>query len=75
MRQPHHERQQNAHEGVDVLDRIPGETAELIRCWIALLEGSVSMGILVRDHREEQRRKSQDEILKSPQVSLAKDEM
>jgi hypothetical protein len=33
------------------------------------------MGILVRDHREEQRRKSQDEILKSPQVSLAKDEM
>jgi len=56
-----------------VLDRIPGETAELIRCWIALFEGSVSMRILVRDHREEQRRKSEEKSLKRPQLSPAEE--
>ena len=57
------ERQDDRHEGIDMLCRIPGEPAQLISCGIAVLQGCIPVGILVRDHREQQNGRNQNEIL------------
>ena len=58
-----HERKQDRHERIDVLDGIPGESAELIRRWIAVLEGRVAVRVFVRDHGEQEHRRDQYECL------------
>jgi hypothetical protein len=46
-----------------VLDGIPGETAFLIGRRITLPERRISVRVLVRDHREEQDRRDEQEVL------------
>jgi len=49
-RQQH--REQNGHEGIDMLDRIKRQPPELIRRRVAIPVGDISMRIFVRHHRE-----------------------
>ena len=50
----HDDGEKDRHEGVDVLDRVEGQPAELIGCRVPLLERSVRMCPLVRDERKEE---------------------
>jgi len=44
-----------------VLDRIPCQSPELVRGGVALAQGCVAVRVLVRDHREEENGRNQDE--------------
>jgi hypothetical protein len=58
------QRQDDRHERIDMLCRIPGEPSELIRRHISVFEGSISMGVFVRHHGEEQNGCYENEILR-----------
>jgi hypothetical protein len=58
-----HDREDDGHERVDVLDRIPREAPERPRRGVALSQGGPSVRVFVRDHGEEQHGRDQDELL------------
>jgi len=57
------QRKNDRQERIDVLRRIPGESAELVRGGIAIFEGRVAVRIFMRNHREEEYRSDQNELL------------
>ena len=63
MRDKKQERQDDRHERIDMLCRIPCEPSQLIRRHVAVLEGGVAMSVLMGDHREEENRGDQNELL------------
>ena len=54
--------QQETHPGIDVWQGIESHSAEGIRRIVALLKGGDGVSILVRDHRENQHWKREDEV-------------
>lgn len=45
------ERQDDGHEGVDMLDRVPGQPAELICRGVTIFVGNPAVGVFVCHHR------------------------
>jgi hypothetical protein len=61
-----HEEQQwqnDRHERIDVLGRIPRQPPKLVRGHIAILERCISMRVLMRHHREQEDRRDENKIL------------
>ena len=61
--EPHHEGHQDGEERVDVLDRVPGETTQVARGGVTLLERCVSVRVLVRDDGKQQNRCDEEDVL------------
>ena len=57
------ERQNDRHERIDMLCRIPGEPAELVSGHVAVLEGCISVGVFMRDHGKQENGGNQNEVL------------
>ena len=58
-----HRRKDDRHERIDVFRGIPCQSAELVSGWVVVPERSVTVRVLVRDHREQEDRRDQDESL------------
>ena len=62
------QRQDDRHERIDVLCRIPRQPAELKGGRVAVFEGRIAVGILVRDHRKKQDGRDENETLEVTQL-------
>src|SRR5262249_41242043 len=53
-REERQEREDNSQKRVNVLDRVPGEATEIVRCPIPLFERGIAVRVLMSDHGEQQ---------------------
>jgi hypothetical protein len=63
MRYEKQQRQDDRHERVDVLRRVPRKAAELVRRQVAVFHCRIPVSVLVRHHREEQNGGEENELL------------
>ena len=63
----HEQRQEDRHERVDVLDRVPTESARVECRAVALEQGDVAMRDLMRDDREQQDWGVEEDLLENLQ--------